>query len=223
MTVSHVVPSRPECQQKVSLGCSRQSLCPSMVWVHRPAANRRQPVTHSFMTTHPHPTHPGIVFGASDNSADRADRMAAFHLFRALARSERLEIASFCDEVKVSRGTVLMERGERADFVYLVEAGVIRVLHPGIADLHVAGAEQGSVIGWSAVTEPFTVRASAVAVEDCELIRVPSTPLRAFMESHPRAGLDMMREITHLVAGRYQAALQLVDNDERDESVPKAI
>ncbi len=180
-------------------------------------------MTHAFMTTHPHPAHPWIVFATSEDSADRAGRMSAFRLFRALGRSELLEIASTCDEIQVSTGTVLMESGERADFVYLVEAGVIRVLHPGISDLHVTRAEQGSMVGWSAVTAPFTVRASAVVVEDCELIRIPAVPLRAFMESHPRAGLDVMREITHLVAERYQAALQLVERDEQDEDVPRAV
>ncbi len=180
-------------------------------------------MTHAFMTTHPHPAHPWIVFATSEDSADRADRMSGFRLFRALGRSELLEIASICDEVQVSTGAVLMESGERADFIYLIEAGVIRVLHPGISDLHVTRAERRSVVGWSAVTEPFTVRASAVVVEDCELIRIPAVPLRAFMESHPRAGLDMMREITHLVAQRYGAALQLVALGEHDEDVPRAV
>jgi CRP-like cAMP-binding protein len=180
-------------------------------------------MTHAFMTTHPHPAHPWIVFPASEESAGRAERMSGFRPFRALGRSELLEIASFCDEVQVSTGTVLMESGERADFTYLVEAGVIRVLHPGISDVHVTRAERGSVVGWSAVTEPFTVIASAVVVEGCELIRIPAVPLRAFMESHPRAGLDVMREITRLVAERYQAALRLVEHEQQDVDVPRAV
>ena len=180
-------------------------------------------MTHAFMTMHPHPAHPGIVFATSEDSADRTDRMSAFRLFQALGRSELLEIASLGEEVHVSQGAVLMERGERADFVYLVEAGVVRILHPGITDLHVTRAERGDVVGWSALTEPFITHTSAVVVEDCELIRIPALPLRPFMESHPRAGLDVMREITQLVAQRYQAAVRLVESEDQDEDVPRVV
>jgi CRP-like cAMP-binding protein len=115
------------------------------------------------------------------------------------------DIAEFLPELEAEfghitlpGGTTLFTRGEQAEDMYVVAHGTM-----WIAELDTKVGE-GQLVGEIGIfSESHKRTASAVALEDCELVRIPRDKALELSTRKPSVGLS----ITHVIADRLEQNL----------------
>ena len=70
----------------------------------------------------------------------------------------------------------------------------------------------GDMIAWSALLGDGRMTASAVAIEDTEVVAIPAADALALSETHPEFGYYLMQRVANALANRLVATrLQLLD------------
>jgi len=108
-------------------------------------------------------------------------------------------------------GGLLFREGSQNDNLYLVRSGRLalemNVLGRGAVRILTLGP--GEMVGWSSLLNEGKMTASAVAVEDTEVVVAPADKLRALSEANHDFGFHLMRQMAaalsmRLVATRFQ-------------------
>jgi CRP-like cAMP-binding protein len=117
-----------------------------------------------------------------EESAAILARLAGVELLRALPPEEVQELVPYVHPVRVQAGQVLFRAGDPGDALYLVERGRIDIVADGVDPARsrlpdegwrpVASLGPGSAFGEIALVSGEPRTASAVAVEDSELLRI---------------------------------------------------
>lgn len=155
----------------------------------------------------------GAIIATQPVSADPCERwgplacatlLAAAPIFRQLPTQRAREVARLCQPQSVRRGAFLFREGASADGLYFLAEGRIKVIRETEDGqeviLRVLGPGEifGGVGGWGGATYPAT----AIAVEDAVVLRLPASAFAALLGTHPDLGLALVREI----AGRLREA-----------------
>jgi len=125
---------------------------------------------------------------------------------QALAAHARLE--------SVEAGCPILREDDCADVLYMLVVGKVRLSFdiPGTSvESGVPGSgkvlirtitEPGRVIGWSAMVEPYHYRATATALEECQLLAFDREWLEAHCEEAPEFGVRLMSQILWVLGNR---------------------
>ncbi|RPI91818.1 MAG: cyclic nucleotide-binding domain-containing protein [Chloroflexi bacterium] len=105
-------------------------------------------------------------------------------------------------------GTVILEQGAPAEFLYLVVSGTVEMsFKPYDGNpITVTHVEKDGLFGWSAVIGSEKYTSSAIAIEDVQAFRVHGSELRKFCVEHPQAGKDVLERLADGVASRWKDA-----------------
>jgi CRP-like cAMP-binding protein len=109
-------------------------------------------------------------------------------------------------------GTVILQQGKPADYLYLIVNGSAEVSfkpydgHP----ITVTHVEKGGLFGWSAVIGSEKYTSSTIAIEPLEAMRVLGSDLRKFCVEHPEAGRDILNRLANSVSARWKDANEQV-------------
>lgn len=116
------------------------------------------------------------------------------------------ERVSFC------AGTTVVEQGSPAEFLYLIERGVLQISYKPYDGEHitVTHVEVGGLFGWSAVLGSSRYTSSGVAIEDLEALRVKGSALRKLCVEHPDAGKVILDKLADAVSIRWKDAHEQV-------------
>ena len=98
------------------------------------------------------------------------------------------------EEVELTAGETVFEKGDQGDCMYIIVSGEIRV-HDGDHTLNHLG--QGNVFGEMAVLDPEPRVASVTAFEDTLLLRLDQEPFYELMEDR----VEVARGIIHVLSG----------------------
>ena len=129
-------------------------------------------------------------------------------LFESMGEPELRRIASFARLVPASDGDIVLREGERADALFLIERGLVRLEHQAMAAFGpVQLLGEGDAFGLSAVVEPHVHVTTAVAVSDAMLWRIPANELRQLLVADPQLRADVLNGACRLLRDRYAAAL----------------
>lgn len=112
---------------------------------------------------------------------------------------------------RLEAGEYLFRQDEPATHVFVVEDGLLEVLHElsDDPDRHVADVRRGAVVGELGVMRGDARTASVRALEPCTLVALPGRDFVAFVRATPSAAL----RLTELLAARAAAAVaQPVDS-----------
>lgn len=103
-------------------------------------------------------------------------------------------------------GTLILEQGAPAEFLYLVISGTVDVSYKPYdgSPITVSHVEKDGLFGWSAVLGSEAYTSSATAIEDLEAFRVHGSDLRKFCMQHPDAGKDILERLADGVASRWK-------------------
>lgn len=114
--------------------------------------------------------------------------------FEYLDEDDRSKLASVIDLAKVSAGATLFHAGEPGDCLYVVRSGAIELYVRDTAGQRIVLtiAREGDLFGELALLDRGARTASAVALEDSELLVVEREDLRWLFEKKPEAALDML-------------------------------
>ena len=101
-------------------------------------------------------------------------------------------------------GTVILQQGKRADYLYLVVSGSAEVLYkPYDGDvIIISHIEQGELFGWSAVLGSAYYTSSILATEPLEAVRVRGRDLRKICSKNPEVGNDLLERLANSVSWR---------------------
>jgi CRP-like cAMP-binding protein len=133
------------------------------------------------------------------------------HALRSLLQHPEFREKRDWRRVHYSGNEFIFREGDRADTLYLVESGTVRIsaaleltegrhIHPGVCDL-----EAGEIFGELALFDCETRSASAMAVGDCTLLAFDGEHLLNFLDSHPAAGYAVLHEVTTALVKRLRS------------------
>lgn len=123
-------------------------------------------------------------------------------LFKEIASHIINEIAGIATEEVFTAGHVIFEKGDMADYLYILEEGEVKITFPGKRNMTFQVDKPGHMLGWSAMMEPRRYTARGECVKESKLIKIDGNRLTRIFERHPSEGLLVMRRLAGVVSGR---------------------
>jgi len=129
-------------------------------------------------------------------------------IFKELDKNEMNLLSPLFEPFACQAGTVILEQGAPAEFLYLVVSGTVEMsFKPYDGNpITVTHVEKDGLFGWSAVIGSEKYTSSAIAIEDVQAFRVHGSELRKFCVEHPQAGKDVLERLADGVASRWKDA-----------------
>jgi CRP/FNR family cyclic AMP-dependent transcriptional regulator len=132
---------------------------------------------------------------------DVAAALTRSGLFEAATPDERAAVVALAGLRRLPRGQVLFAEGDASDALYVVQRGRVAVLltSPRGDELVLAVLGPGDALGELSVLDGRPRSATARALEDSELVAVPSRALRALLARSPGLALSWALEMSATV------------------------
>ena len=112
----------------------------------------------------------------------------------------------------IETGTVIIEQGDPAEYLYLVVEGevVVRFKPDDGPPLVVAHVRPEGVVGWSAALRSTTYTSAAISATPCKMLRVLGVDLRALCEEHPVTGTRILERLATKLTERLHSSQESV-------------
>ena len=114
--------------------------------------------------------------------------------FKLLDSDERVELAAVLEEAKIANGETLFKIGDPGDSLYIVRSGLVEMFvkdHAG-ERISLTTAGPGDLFGELSLLDNGPRAATAVALEDTDLLVLDRGDLLLFLRRKPDAALDLM-------------------------------
>lgn len=113
-------------------------------------------------------------------------------------------------ELKIKKGDVLFQQGERADKFYLLRNGQVSVQVPALMGpmLEIQTLGEDQILGWSWLIPPYRWNFQARALEDSDLLEFDGSAILARCEEGPKFGYELLKRFAALMSERLDAARQ---------------
>jgi CRP/FNR family transcriptional regulator, cyclic AMP receptor protein len=120
--------------------------------------------------------------------------LAEVQFFELHDEEDRRALAKVVDLLHLKAGTRLFETGDRGDELYIVRTGKVEIYIRNVAGekIVLTVAEKGDLFGELSMLDEGPRTATAVALEDTELICLNRENLLLFFQKKPDAALDMI-------------------------------
>ena len=149
-----------------------------------------------------------------DRQAPAVDLLQGFQLFQGLDERQLRAVAAIASIEQVPEGSVLLQEGEPADAVRVIQNGrvTVSISVPGQPDVVVSTLSRGQLLGFSALFDDRRWTASGRALKACTLVVIPGPELIELGERDHAIGYHLMRNALESVANQLRdARLQLLD------------
>lgn len=127
-------------------------------------------------------------------------------LFEGIDVEVMKEIANISSEEDYAKDTVLFTQGDKAECLYILEEGAIKLTIRNGGTLVYSLSEPGEVFGWSSVVEPGLYTASGVCSKDSKVVKIEREKLDKLFHLHPDAGLKILRRLGGVFSKRLSSA-----------------
>ncbi|MEX0629396.1 MAG: ATP-binding protein [Chloroflexota bacterium] len=142
-------------------------------------------------------------------ASPRAEQLRATPLFAELADEYLERLAGHTQPLHLAPGEYLIQEGDPAEDLYVVVAGELEITkRSGNADVYLNRVGPGSIQGEIAGLERGQRMASVRAVDQVEVLRIPSAALGDLLTAGPDAVLALIRTITGRLRGMEEALRQ---------------
>src|SRR5918995_601299 len=121
--------------------------------------------------------------------------LAQSGIFQGLSEEAVDPVASRLETITLPRGRVIFSEGEPGDSMYIVMTGKIKLSRrsPDGRENVLAVMGPSDQFGELSVFDPGPRTATATAVTDVKLARMPQSMLRPWIEAHPEIGEQLLR------------------------------
>ncbi len=141
-------------------------------------------------------------------------------LFGGIAPGVLKEIANICTEEKYPKGTVLFEKGDSAETLYILKEGVLNLQIKNGGILSFSLSEKGDIFGWSSLTESAQYTAAGICATDIEVLKIERSKLEKIFKRHPEVGYIVLKRLTNVISKRLLTAYrQLLSARGKDSTV----
>lgn len=109
-------------------------------------------------------------------------------------------------------GTVVVQQGAPAEFLYLVISGKAQVSYKPYdgSPITVSHVGKDGLFGWSAVVGSPTYTSSVTAIDDLETYRIRGSRLRHLCVDYPEAGKEILERLATVVSSRWKNSQEQV-------------
>jgi len=127
-------------------------------------------------------------------------------LFEGVSYEVMNKIAEICSEENHAKGTVLFEKGEKAEALYILQEGTIDLVIKNGTTLTYRLDEPGEVFGWSSMVESGHYTASGVCATDVMAIKIEKEKIDLIFHHHPDAGFRVLKRLGGVISRRLSYA-----------------
>jgi CRP/FNR family transcriptional regulator, cyclic AMP receptor protein len=133
--------------------------------------------------------------------------LRAFKIFDELNERELESVAKIAKTETLGAGARLTEIGAPASRAYLIKEGSVTIFVHGAdgSEMPVDSVGPGDVIGWSALTGPYTYTAACSCAERSTLIVLNGSRIRELFEVNNHIGYRVLKCMGSIVAKRMHA------------------
>lgn len=150
---------------------------------------------------------------------DKIEVLKRCDLFRELDNEQLSMVAEMGTEQVFDAGTIIHKQGGPAELVHVIEEGLVGIiLEVGpLAQRQVQAAVNFESFGWSAMIPPYTLTATAKALEQTKVVIFDGRELTGFCTTHCAVGCRIMQALARVIAERLrQAYIQLLGVTDED-------
>ena len=116
--------------------------------------------------------------------------------------------------VRLRAGEILFERGDKAEFMYVVRQGTIRL---SVDDRTVEIVEVGGMFGEMAIIDHLDRSATATAMTDTVLAAIDERRFIAMLREAPMFGLNLLRQTTRRLRAMDQLMSDIIQPRQNEE------
>jgi CRP/FNR family transcriptional regulator, cyclic AMP receptor protein len=127
-------------------------------------------------------------------------------LFKGIDPEVMEEIANICSEEEYTKDTVLFEKGEEAESLYILEQGALNLVIKNGGSLIYSLTEPGEVFGWSSLVESGLYTASGVCATDLKAVKIEREKLDKIFDRHPEVGFKVLKRLAGVISQRLSNA-----------------
>ncbi|MBF0327998.1 MAG: Crp/Fnr family transcriptional regulator [Nitrospirae bacterium] len=139
-------------------------------------------------------------------------------IFGDLNKSELSSLESACHPEKHKKRNAIFSEGDPADWLFILVKGKVKItkLSNEGKELILEMISPPDFFGGLAVVKGFPYPANAVAVEDCEILKMPKSAFLKTLEKHPDMTVKMLGNLIERVKASHEnmknIALEKVDS-----------
>ncbi len=129
-----------------------------------------------------------------------AQMLAGVKLFEHLDEDDRSSLAEVIDRRSLATGATLFQAGEPGDSLYVVQSGEVELFIKDTAGQKIVltVVEAGEIFGELALLDQGARTATAVALEDTELLELDRDDLLMLFKKAPDAALGLLASMGHM-------------------------
>ncbi|MEP6719325.1 MAG: DUF1003 domain-containing protein [bacterium] len=126
--------------------------------------------------------------------------LAKIRMFDHLNEDDRGALANVIDELKVAEGHTLFQAGDPGDSLFIIKTGQIELFIKDTAGQKIVltTAQSGDMFGELAMLDTGPRTATALALEDCEVLVLDRSDLILLFQRKPEAALHMLAALSGL-------------------------
>jgi CRP-like cAMP-binding protein len=140
------------------------------------------------------------------------------YLFQGVGEGTMEQISEMASEEGHAAGTFLFHAGDRADYLYILGAGRVRLRTGEQGYVAYVISEPGEVIGWSSMVEHEEYSSSAECIVPVKVTKIHRNALLPLLEKDAPSGLAFFRHLAGIIGRRlvncYKATVSV--HGERD-------
>jgi CRP-like cAMP-binding protein len=131
--------------------------------------------------------------------AQLVKKLVQIPIFGALTLGEAAEFFDAATEVDVEKGKTLFREGDRSDSLQVILEGEVLVTRRGV---ELARLGRHAVLGEMSIVDGAPRSATATALSDVKLLRVPSPPVQRQIEQNDVAALKVVARLAGVMGKR---------------------
>ena len=141
-------------------------------------------------------------------------------LFKGIDHEVMNEIADICSEKSYANGTVLFEKNEEANRLYILVEGTVKLRITNGGTISYSLSDQGDIFGWSCMVESGHYTASGVCATDLKALEIKREALDNIFNAHPHAGIKILKRLAGVFSKRISNSYQDLLSAGRTETSP---
>ena len=153
-----------------------------------------------------------------------AQMLAGVTLFEHLDEDDRRSLAEVIDRRSLATGAILFQSGEPGDSLYVVQSGEVELFIKDTAGQKIVltVVEAGEIFGELALLDQGARTATAVALEDTELLELDRDDLLMLFKKAPDAALGLLASMGHMTRKADALLRTRVSRNAKEEVEDKA-
>jgi Cyclic nucleotide-binding domain len=132
------------------------------------------------------------------------DRLRKVEILQGLTEGELQNMAWFFQEENLPEGVSLCQEGARAEQLYILEEGSVRIYSERLGQLNVD--TPGKIVGWSFLVPPYCYTASAQTTRPSRFLIIKSPDFYYLIHKEPKLGVKIMDNLAQIMASRFKGA-----------------